>query len=135
MEPIAAVPSARVVRLALVVVALAFLRAAGKGRARCRLSHWLEGLWPKAQSMGVSRKTFSAAIHGLEPDLKLPDLELPGRKGAPPRGQAEFVQTPADYVREGTIANGLPRAARNSPPSTARTLAAHRAEIRRAART
>ena len=54
--------------------------------------------------MGVSRKTFSAAMHGLEPDLKLPDLDLPGRKGEPPRGQAEFVQTPGDYIREATIA-------------------------------
>ena len=65
---------------------------------------WLEGLWPQAQSMGVSRSTFSAAIHGLEPDLKLPDLELPGRKGDPQRGQAEFVQPPQDYIRDATIA-------------------------------
>jgi lytic murein transglycosylase len=68
-------------------------------------SRWLDSLWPEAQSKGVSRKTFTAAIHGLEPDLTLPDLELPGRKGQPPRGQAEFVQTPADYIRESTIAN------------------------------
>ena len=43
-------------------------------------------------------------MQGIEPDLKLPDLDLPGRKGEPPRGQAEFVQTPGDYIREGTIA-------------------------------
>ncbi|MCC6887207.1 MAG: lytic murein transglycosylase [Hyphomicrobiales bacterium] len=67
-------------------------------------SRWLESLWPQAQSKGVSRKTFTAAIHGLEPDLTLPDLELPGRGGRPPRGPAEFVQTPADYIRESTIA-------------------------------
>jgi lytic murein transglycosylase len=30
---------------------------------------------------------------------------IPGRVETPPRGQAEFVQTPADYVREKTIAN------------------------------
>ena len=66
-------------------------------------SHWLESLWPQAQSKGVSRKTFSAAIHGLQPDLSLPDLELPSRKGRPPPGQAEFVQTPADYIRELSI--------------------------------
>jgi lytic murein transglycosylase len=41
--------------------------------------------------------------HQLEPDLTLPDLEIPGRK-TPAPSQAEFVQTPADYVRETTIA-------------------------------
>jgi lytic murein transglycosylase len=66
---------------------------------------WLESLWPQAQSKGVSRKVFTAAIHGLEPDLSLPDLDLPSRKGQPPRGQAEFIQTPADYLRESSIAS------------------------------
>jgi lytic murein transglycosylase len=66
---------------------------------------WLESLWPQAQSKGVSRKTFSAAIHGLEPDLSLPDLDLPSRKGQQPREQAEFVQTPSDYIRESSIAS------------------------------
>jgi lytic murein transglycosylase len=69
-----------------------------------KFDHWLQSLWPQAQSKGVSRKTFSAAIHDLKPDLSLPDLDLPGRKGQPPRGQAEFVQTPADYIRESSIA-------------------------------
>src|SRR5262249_41881321 len=64
---------------------------------------WVEGLWPDAQKMGVSRKTFTSATHALEPDLTLPDLDIPGRKTQPP-SQAEFVQTPADYVRESTIA-------------------------------
>src|SRR5437763_10217355 len=64
---------------------------------------WLEDLWPDVQKQGVSRKTFTSATHQLEPDLTLPDLEIPGRK-TPPPAQAEFVQTPADYVRETTIA-------------------------------
>ncbi|MPZ37392.1 MAG: lytic murein transglycosylase [Rhizobiales bacterium] len=67
-------------------------------------SRWLESLWPEAQAKGVSRKTFTAAIHGLEPDLSLPDLDLPSRKGRGQPEQAEFVQTPADYVRESSIA-------------------------------
>ena len=65
---------------------------------------WLADLWPQAQMLGVSRATFDAATRGLEPDLSLPDLDLPGREGAPPRGQAEFVQTPADYIKEANIA-------------------------------
>src|SRR5215467_2553254 len=64
---------------------------------------WLEGLWPDAEKQGVSRGTFTSATHQLEPDLTLPDLDIPGRKTPPPQ-QAEFVQTPADYIRESTIA-------------------------------
>src|SRR6266446_3452051 len=64
---------------------------------------WLQELWPQAQALGVSRATFDAATRALDPDLTLPDLDLPGREGAPPRGQAEFVQTPADYIKESNI--------------------------------
>ena len=41
---------------------------------------------------------------GLEPDYKLPDLILPGRPATGAPSQAEFVQVPADYVRETSIA-------------------------------
>ena len=71
--------------------------------ADAAFARWLEGLWPAAREMGISRRTFTAATQGLEPDLTLPDLDLPG-KPTLPRGQAEFVQTPADYVKETTIA-------------------------------
>ena len=64
---------------------------------------WLQSLWPQAQTLGVSRATFDLATRGLEPDLSLPDLVLPGRPQKPPPGQAEFVQTPADYVKEASI--------------------------------
>src|ERR1043166_4524881 len=81
-------------------LALAMPAAAAPDPAFTR---WLDGLWPDAQKMGVSRATFSSATHGLEPDLSLPDLDIPG-KSTPAPGQAEFVQTPASYVRETTIA-------------------------------
>jgi lytic murein transglycosylase len=64
-------------------------------------TQWLAGLWPAAQSLGVSRQTFDTATRGLEPDLSLQDLDLPGR--APPPGQPEFIQSPADYVSEASI--------------------------------
>jgi lytic murein transglycosylase len=64
---------------------------------------WLQSLWPQAQELGVSRATFDMATRGLEPDLSLPDLVLPGRPEKPPPGQPEFVQTPADYLKEPTI--------------------------------
>jgi lytic murein transglycosylase len=84
---------------------------------------WLEDLWPQAQALGISRRTFDAATHGLEPDLTLPDLDLPGREGVPPRGQAEFVQTPADYIKEANIAR-LAEQAKKLAAEHARTLAA-----------
>jgi lytic murein transglycosylase len=73
-------------------------------RADAAFQAWLQSLWPQAQSLGVSRATFDQATNNLEPDLSLPDLVLPGRPERPERGQAEFVQTPADYLKEGTIA-------------------------------
>ena len=64
---------------------------------------WLQSLWPQAQALGVSRATFEGATRGLEPDLMLPDLVLPGRPEKPAAGQPEFVQTPADYLKEPAI--------------------------------
>src|SRR5262245_1962264 len=84
---------------------------------------WVADLWPQAQALGVSRATFEAATRGLEPDLTLPDLELPGREGAPPRGQAEFVQTPADYIKESNIAR-LAERGKKLAAEHGRTLAA-----------
>ena len=84
---------------------------------------WLEEVWPQAQALGVSRTTFDAATRGLEPDLTLPDLDLPGREGAPPRGQAEFVQTPADYIKEANIAH-LAEQGKKLAAEHGRTLAA-----------
>jgi lytic murein transglycosylase len=64
---------------------------------------WLQSLWPQAQELGVSRTTFEAATRGLEPDLSLPELVLPGRPQQAGPGQAEFVQTPAAYLKEPTF--------------------------------
>ena len=60
---------------------------------------WLETLYPVAHDLGVSRGTFDAATRSLEPDLTLPDLVIPGRPDRQP-AQAEFVQTPAEYLKE-----------------------------------
>jgi lytic murein transglycosylase len=56
---------------------------------------FLEALWPDAQAMGISRATFDQALRGVEPDLGLPDLVLPGKEL---KGQAEFTKTPAEYL-------------------------------------
>jgi lytic murein transglycosylase len=64
---------------------------------------WLESAWPEAQTLGVSRVTFEAATRGLEPDLTLPDLVIPGRPDRPRGEQAEFVQTPAVYLKDAAL--------------------------------
>src|SRR5262245_4237201 len=69
-------------------------------RADDAFHQFLESLWPEAQKMGIARATFETATRGLEPDLTLPDLDIPGRPERPPPGQPEFVQTPADYLKE-----------------------------------
>src|ERR1700741_3933652 len=53
---------------------------------------FLDGLWPEAQAMGISRPVFDGALRGVEPDLGLPDLVLPGKTDV--KGQAEFTRTP-----------------------------------------
>jgi lytic murein transglycosylase len=66
---------------------------------------WLENdLWPDAQANGVSKATFDAAFAGIVPNLKLPDLVLPGAKQETPKKQlqAEFG-SPGNYFAEKTI--------------------------------
>ncbi|TPK91024.1 MULTISPECIES: lytic murein transglycosylase [unclassified Mesorhizobium] len=63
---------------------------------------WLQtDLWPEAKSKGISKKTFDAAFLGVKPNLKLPDLVMPGEKPATPQKQhqAEFG-APANYFAE-----------------------------------
>ncbi|WP_041359052.1 lytic murein transglycosylase [Nitrobacter hamburgensis] len=73
--------------------------AADAGFAR-----FIAAIWPEAQRAGVSRATFDSVTTGLEPDYKLPDLILPGRPATGAPSQAEFVQVPADYLKEKSIA-------------------------------
>jgi lytic murein transglycosylase len=82
--------------------AAALLPAPDGARADATFTRWLQSLWPQAQSLGVSRKTFDTATAGLAPDYALPDLVLPGRAERAP-DQPEFVQTPADYLKESSL--------------------------------
>lgn len=69
-------------------------------------STWLEALWPEAQALGVSRATFDTAFRGMQPDLSLPDLALPGREPkADSRGQAEFTRAPGEYLDKPYLEN------------------------------
>jgi lytic murein transglycosylase len=74
----------------------------GASAADMAFQAWLQSLWPQAQELGVSRATFDMATRGLKPDLSLPELVLPGRPERKGPGQPEFVETPADYLKETT---------------------------------
>ena len=91
--------------LTLIAIVLSLTFSIASARADATFTAFLQSLWPQAQAQGVTRATFDLATRGLEPDLSLPDLVLPGRAEKPPPGQPEFVQTPADYVKEPAIAS------------------------------
>lgn len=61
-------------------------------------------IWPAARANGVSRAVFDAAFAGVKPNLKLPDLQLPGdtAKVEETNYQAEF-QSPSSYFAEKTV--------------------------------
>src|SRR5512139_3746218 len=87
--------------VAMIAIWLASLPALAADAA---FTQFVASLWPEAQAAGVSRATFDAQTRGLEPDYKLPDLILPGRPATGAPSQAEFVQVPADYIKEASIA-------------------------------
>src|SRR5258707_3866810 len=88
---------------ALVLVA-ALLLPSSAPAADAGFTQFSASLWTEAQAAGVSRATFEAETSGLEPDYKLPDLIRPGRPATGAPSQAEFVQVPADYLKEAGIA-------------------------------
>jgi lytic murein transglycosylase len=70
--------------------------------ADAAFQQWLQSLRPQAEQHGISRATFDTATRDLEPDLSLPDLAVPGQPKRVDQ-QPEFVQTPADYLRETSL--------------------------------
>jgi lytic murein transglycosylase len=92
------------VRLAVAVIAIVLGTSPARAAADPAFSQFIASLWPEAQAAGVTRATFDAETRGLEPDYKLPDLILPGRPPTGAPAQAEFVQVPADYIKEAAIA-------------------------------
>ena len=92
-------------RLVFIVAVIAVVCGPPPARAAdAAFTQFIASLWPEAQAAGVSRATFDAETRGLEPDYKLPDLILPGRPATGAPSQAEFVQVPADYIKEAAIA-------------------------------
>ena len=91
--------------IAAVMAAVIMLGASLPAQAAdAAFTRFIASLWPEAQAQGVPRATFDAETRALEPDYKLPDLILPGRPATGAPSQAEFVQVPADYIKEASIA-------------------------------
>jgi lytic murein transglycosylase len=76
------------------------LVATGLSLAQDGFRGFLDALWPDARQLGVTRPVFDAALKDLAPDLGLPDLIVPGREKSEPRGQAEFIRPPQDYLNK-----------------------------------
>jgi lytic murein transglycosylase len=92
----------RVVCAIVVAAVMSFVSPALAADAE--FTKFIASLWGDAQAAGVSRATFDRETQNLEPDYKLPDLILPGRPATGAPAQAEFVQVPADYIKEPAIA-------------------------------
>jgi len=89
----------------LFLIALALPAPASAAKVDDLFRAWLaDDLWPEARSLGISKRTFDAAFAGVTPNLKLPDLVMPGEKAKTPKKQhqAEFGQ-PGDYFAEKTL--------------------------------
>lgn len=91
------------------------------GRIDDQFRAWLQtDLWPDAKARGISQQTFDAAFAGVKPNLKLPDLLMPGEEPKVPRTQhqAEF-RSPGAYFAEKTLAavssGGRVRAGKHAP--------------------
>src|ERR1700754_1058073 len=104
MQHIGFVRSLNCILLAALAVVATMAGSHNARAADAGFTQFIASLWPEAQAAGVSRATFDAETRGLEPDYKLPDLILPGRPATGAPSQAEFVQVPADYVKEASIA-------------------------------
>jgi lytic murein transglycosylase len=83
---------------ALLWLGLAAAVSPACAQAKDAFRAFVESVWPEAQEKGVSRATFDKAFAGVEPDLSLPDLVLPGKTERDVKGQAEFTKTPAEYI-------------------------------------
>src|ERR1700740_69151 len=92
-------------QLAFIAAIIAAMCGSSPARAAdAAFTKFIASLWPEAQAAGVSRATFDRETAGLDPDYKLPALILPGRPATGAPAQAEFVQVPADYIKEAAIA-------------------------------
>ncbi|MBI4724229.1 MAG: lytic murein transglycosylase, partial [Rhodomicrobium sp.] len=65
---------------------------------------WVASFRPIAIQSGIRAEVYDQVTRGLTPDFSLPDLDIPSRTAKQP-GQAEFVRTPGEYLREKYLTN------------------------------
>jgi lytic murein transglycosylase len=114
----------RLMAFALIALIAAAFPAHAQAKIEKQFRDWLEGdLWPEASGKGVSRATFDAAFADTKPNMKLPDLVLPGEKATTPKKQhqAEF-NAPAKYFAEKTI-GAVTKGGRTRSAKSSKTLA------------
>lgn len=104
--------------VALILFVLLPIGSSQAAKIDDQFQSWLRNdLWPDAQSRGISQATFNAAFVGVSPNLKLPDLVLPGTKPKTPKKQhqAEFG-SPGSYFSPigGVTAGGRSRAGQHA---------------------
>ena len=107
------------------LTALPLITPASAAKIDDQFQAWLaKDLWPEAKAKGISKATFDAAFSGVSPNLKLPDLVLPGEKPKTPKTQhqAEFG-SPGNYFAEKTL-GAVTAGGRTHAGANARTLAA-----------
>ncbi|MCV0351651.1 MAG: lytic murein transglycosylase [Nitratireductor sp.] len=104
----------RMIRLLVILSVSLAAGAAAAQSVEAQFRNWLASdLWPEAQRRGISATTFNASFANVSPNLKLPDLVLPGE--SKPRGdrqhQAEF-RAPSAYFKHigGVVSGGRARA-------------------------
>lgn len=85
------------------LVAVALFPAACLAQTDADFTRFIQSLWPEAQALGVSRKTFEDATRGLKANLSLPDLVIPGKPKPVRVGQPEFERTPEQYLSETSL--------------------------------
>ncbi|NJM55237.1 MAG: hypothetical protein HC841_04385 [Verrucomicrobiae bacterium] len=88
----------------LAAIAVAGIIITSASASTAGFKSFLEELRPEAIAAGVPATVYDRNVAGLEPDLSLPDLVIPGRSVAE-RGQAEFTQHPTDYLKRERLAS------------------------------
>ncbi|MEI5680007.1 lytic murein transglycosylase [Mesorhizobium sp. CCNWLW179-1] len=109
--------------LFVLLASLFLLSPAAAAKIDGQFQAWLKtDLWPEAKSRGISQKTFDAAFAGVSPNLKLPDLVMPGTKPKTPQKQhqAEFGSPGSYFAPIGNVTAG----GRSRAGQYAKTLAA-----------
>ena len=96
--------------LSVAMICMALVPASAQHAIEKQFQQWLSSdLWPEARARGIDERVFQQAFAGVKPNLKLPDLVLPGKSaptGSEGQHQAEFRPPAAYFEPIGGIVSG-----------------------------